>query len=68
VYHSGDTLDDFKKMMSCRHFIIANSSYSWWAAWLGCWPDKKVIAPKRWFTENAPYHTNDLYPKDWILI
>jgi hypothetical protein len=68
IYHTGNTIEDFKKMMSCRHFIIANSTYSWWAAYLGAWPDKKVIAPKNWFSPEAPYHTRDLYPKEWTLI
>ena len=68
IYHSVNPIEDFKKMMSCRHFIIANSTYSWWAAYLGAWPDKKVIAPKNWFSPEAPYHTRDLYPKNWIVI
>ena len=68
VWHTGNTVEDFKMMMSCRHFIIANSTYSWWAAYLGAWPDKKVIAPKNWFSADAPYHTKDLYPTNWMVI
>jgi len=58
---------DLKHMIQCSHHIIANSSYSWWAGYLGCNPDKKVIAPQKWFGPKlAPTHpTNDLIPEDW---
>lgn len=39
------SLEDFRLMARCRHFVIANSSYSWWAAWLGTRPDTRVLAP-----------------------
>ena len=41
-------LDDFRLLAQCRHFVIANSSYSWWAAWLGSGPDSIVYAPLPW--------------------
>jgi len=44
-------LEDFRLMSLCRHFIIANSSFSWWAAWLGGAADKQVIAPNIWFAQ-----------------
>lgn len=46
---AGDPLHDLFLMSCCRHHVIANSSYSWWAAWLGKSADQKVIAPDRWF-------------------
>lgn len=42
-------LHKFHLMQSCRHFIIANSTWGWWAAWLCRFPDKTVIMPERWF-------------------
>jgi hypothetical protein len=59
--------EDFYLMSRCKHNIIANSSFSWWAAWLNSNPDKKIIAPLKWFN-NAPYNTSDLIPKDWIRL
>lgn len=65
----GSYLDDFKLMKRCKHFIIANSSFSAMAAHLGEHPDKKVIAPKLWFGEQANgMETKDIYSKDWIVI
>lgn len=59
--------DDFYLMSKCQHNIIANSSFSWWAAYLNPNPNKIVIAPKKWFNK-APYNTKDLFPQEWILI
>jgi hypothetical protein len=57
----------FWLMQQCKHFVIANSSYSWWAAWLAAYSNKIVIAPKRWFT-NESINTTDLIPEEWIRI
>jgi hypothetical protein len=60
---------DLSKMISCEHHIIANSSFSWWGAWLDPRPHKTVIAPRQWFgPELAHYDTKDLIPSGWLLI
>lgn len=63
----GAALDDFAVMARCRHFVVANSSFSWWAAWLGRHPDKRVCAPARWF-QAVDIDTRDLCPPEWIRI
>ncbi|MFH1292396.1 MAG: alpha-1,2-fucosyltransferase [bacterium] len=54
-------------MKSCQHFIIPNSTFAWWAAWLSEYQDKVVVAPKKWFN-NPKINTQDLIPSDWIRI
>ncbi|SHM95050.1 alpha-1,2-fucosyltransferase [Flavobacterium xinjiangense] len=58
---------DMCLMSFCSHNIIANSTFSWWAAWLNDNPTKVVIAPKLWFA-NVEKKANDLIPPEWILI
>lgn len=51
---------DMCTMTLCKHHIIANSSFSWWAAWLGKSNDQIIIAPKKWFGLKGPQDTQDL--------
>lgn len=60
---------DLCLMSLCSHAIIANSSMSWWGAWLQTNSNKKVIAPKRWFGPAKTDHdTKDLYCKNWTIL
>ncbi len=68
-YATGDYLDDFKRMKSCRHFIIGNSSYSAMAAILGEAKDKKVVAPRPWFgPAYAQITGEDIYASSWEVV
>lgn len=59
--------EDMRLMSLCRHNIIANSSFSWWGAWLNKNKDKVVIAPQKWFKDDAIIQT-DIIPKDWVRL
>lgn len=59
--------EDLKLMSHCQHNIIANSSFSWWSAWLNTNPNKIVIAPEHWFNGDQ-YDYTDVVPKSWIKI
>lgn len=59
--------EDLRLMYSCSHHIIANSSFSWWWAYLGKNPDKNIIAPKKWLQTNS-FSTHNLIPDTWTLL
>jgi hypothetical protein len=61
-------IEDFKLMKRCKSFIIANSSFSAMAAWLGTHEEKKVVAPSLWFGKVADISAKDIYHKDWVVI
>jgi len=58
-----ESYNDMRLMSLCQHHIIANSSFSWWGAWLNPRPEKIVVAPQRWFANGIG--TNDLIPDAW---
>ncbi len=58
---------DMRLMTRCRHHIIANSSFSWWGAWLNASPDKVVVAPQQWLSQ-ARLVNDDIWPGDWLKI
>ncbi len=64
---TGNAYEDLWLMSCCRHHIIANSTFSWWGAWLNPSPDKIVLAPKYWHNTYHSYFP-DLYPSNWVLI
>jgi len=66
VAEGGDQFYDLCLMSMCDDFIIANSTFSWWGAWLG--NRGKVIAPKNWFGETLGHDTKDLYCKGWTVL
>jgi hypothetical protein len=58
---------DMHLMKTCRHHIIANSSFSWWGAWLSEYPEKMVIAPKYWLREKEARLLN-VVPENWLVM
>lgn len=61
-----ESYNDMRLMSLCQHNIIANSSFSWWGAWLNKNPEKIVIAPNMWFSDNT--NDTDLIPGDWLRL
>ena len=69
IYYSPftDEIEDLLLISSCKNKIIANSSFSWWGAYLSD-ITSKVIAPKKWFGVSGPKEQNDIIPSSWIKI
>jgi hypothetical protein len=69
VAHNGPEKEycDLWLMSLCQHHIIANSSFSWWGAWLSQDAEKMVIAPRRWALSES-FDTSDIIPDSWITI
>ena len=69
VDHNGPGADfeDLRLMSRCRHHIIANSTFSWWGAWLGEHPGQVVIAPEKWFALSS-LDARDICPARWLRL
>ena len=61
-----ESYNDMRLMSLCQHHIIANSSFSWWGAWLNSKENKIVIAPKKWFVNQS--NIVDLLPSNWVTL
>jgi len=71
VDHNDDSnnYEDLRLMSCCKHHVIANSSFSWWGAWLNPEPKKIVVAPKAWFANRQEsWRLEDILPPDWIRL
>jgi Glycosyl transferase family 11 len=70
VTHNREDRDyeDLRLMSLCKHHVISNSTFSWWAAWLSSSsPDKTVVAPRKWFND-PQYQSNDIIPELWVTM
>lgn len=65
---SNDPVMDIRLQIACENNIIANSTFSWWGAYLNKNPSKIVVAPQRWFGSAQPHDTKDLLPSSWLKI
>jgi hypothetical protein len=69
VAHNDDfsAHEDLRLMSSCHHHILANSTFSWWGAWLNGHPEKIVVAPRQWYEGSDNYYPN-LFAPEWTLL
>lgn len=64
-----DSWKDMYLMSQCKHHIVANSSFSWWGAWLNKHKEKIVICPEKWIkNDDELIFSNSIIPKDWIRV
>lgn len=65
---TSEPLNDLRLMSACKHHIIANSSFSWWGAWLNSSSEKKVFCPYIWFNKPKLCPSDDIAPTQWTKI
>jgi hypothetical protein len=65
---TSSALEDLILMSRCSHHITANSSFSWWGAWLNPNSGKIVITPAQWFQPSSGIDTRDLRPSGWLVV
>lgn len=64
---NGNAVGQFRQMACCNHFIIANSTFSWWPAWLSFHSNKTVVAPRIWVNDRH-FSPKLFYPESWKII
>jgi hypothetical protein len=67
IDHNNSGVEDLRIMKECKHAVIANSTFSWWAAWLNTNNEKLIFAPKKWLADPG-MNTVDVIPKSWFKI
>jgi hypothetical protein len=67
IHGPDEAHEDLRLMAACRSYVIANSSLSWWGAWLGRHPGKRVVAPRQWF-RSPSRDAADLIPEHWVRL
>ena len=71
IQAANPSLEDWEQLLLmslCQYNIIANSTFSWWAAYLNDNPDKIVCYPEEWFKTTTGHDTSDLFPEDWAKV
>lgn len=70
VSHNGvnGNYEDLRLMSLCKHHILANSTFSWWGAWLSRHGEKKVFAPRKWIVNDNTIKVTDVIPAEWAIV
>lgn len=70
VIKDSSPIHQLSQTIGCEDHILANSTFSWWGAWLNPNTGKKIVAPRRWYGEKyqSEFNTQDLFPPDWVLL
>ena len=70
INHGKDAYNDMRLMSRCKHNIVANSSFSWWSAWLNENPEKIVVAPAKYYMNDASNvkYVSHMIPSSWAIL